>query len=53
MKRKFMPSEYIAETYSRLSSKYMQHYANFSKEPIIKNPLSVEKKELATKCEKL
>jgi hypothetical protein len=43
MKRKVMPSEYIAESYARLRSKYIQSYSKIVKEPTISQPLSFEK----------
>ena len=43
MKRKVMPSKYIAETYERLLAKYNKYYRDISKDPLIKNPLSSQK----------
>ncbi len=40
-----MPSEYIALTYSRLLSKYIQFYCNITKEPSIQSPLSNEREK--------
>ena len=38
-----MPSEYIAQSYERLQSKYNEYYGNFSKEKLIKHQLSSQK----------
>ena len=43
MKRKVMPSTFIAETYNRCQSKYIQHYSKIAKDPMIQQPMSSEK----------
>ncbi len=48
IKRRVMPSEYIAFTYSRLLSKYLQFYSSISKEPSIKSPVSNEREKWAS-----